>query len=115
MLTRTRTESSLDLSPTKSDLAPKSHSITYHHSQSVVDFSQTEEETQSPSISSSQQRQREKANSGKTYAGKSRSFLVALPTSSLATGSGRSSFSQSNFVDEDEDDYLRDSYSDLRK
>ncbi|KAI0937575.1 hypothetical protein AcV7_003573 [Taiwanofungus camphoratus] len=109
-LAKVPSESVIDLT---NDLSSsRSHSISPPKPQSLDDVS-------SPPVSTSA-RPSLTANNVRTYAGKSRSFLVALPTAQLE-GLSRSN-SQSLLVDEDDlhvnsqaDDFeIRESYTDLR-
>ncbi|KAL5521823.1 hypothetical protein ACEPAF_2571 [Sanghuangporus sanghuang] len=128
MLSRSKTESSIDSSPPKVllNLTPKAHSFVIprepHISQSgnaPPSNSPKKQLSRNPSLnsisSSAQHSQREPTASTRTYAGRSRSFLVALPAASVLDRKGESSMKQENQLDEDDRDYLRDSYAELRK
>lgn len=106
-----RTESIIDLisdSPRSRTLSPQK---TRSHSQE--DLSSSPGKPIRPSIAASNVR---------TYAGKSRSFLVALPNSSVGAGSQSLGGPSSQHVDdeilaasqEDDIDTIRESYTDLR-
>ncbi|KAH8110316.1 hypothetical protein DFH11DRAFT_799969 [Phellopilus nigrolimitatus] len=127
MLSRSRTESSIESSPSRSlhQLTPKSQSFADvpragpssrrdNPFTDVIDQQHisARDVSGSPSASGSQQL-REQTSTGRTYAGKSRSFLVALPMASLASRLSEPGMKQ-NPLDEGDEEYLRDSYAELR-
>ncbi|KAL5477004.1 hypothetical protein ACEPAI_3191 [Sanghuangporus weigelae] len=128
MLSRSKTESSIESSPPKVlfDLTPKAQSFVIPR-EPHISQSENASPSNSPkkqlsrnsslnSISSgAQHSQREATTSTRTYAGRSRSFLVALPAASVLARKGESSVKQENQLDEDDENYLRDSYAELRK
>lgn len=121
MLSRARTEVSIEDSPSKSAhsvsrsrsmietvLPPQSPTRTQHSSERIISSSQ---ELTGQFDSNLQGKERKLGS--RTYAGSSRSFLVPLPASSLATSTEGMGSSLENF-DEDRES-LRDSYSELTK
>lgn len=133
MLSRSKTESSLESSPSRSprvlskmqslmEPPERSRSLAHRdmspspirngHAAAVEDMD-TVGTSGSQSQSQSQSQSRDSSISRRTYAGNSRSFLVALPTSSLAAQTLMNGMKEEP-RDEDEE-YARDSYAELRK
>lgn len=125
MLSRSRTESSIESSPkSQEEILPRSYSMADSPSRSNVTStagpsrfrekpeSQNDQEySQSSTSEPSGSQIKEAKNVRRTYAGQSRSFLLALPTSSLS--GGRNGLKTENLDDDDDD--LRDSYQELRR
>lgn len=114
MLGRSKTDSSINSSPVK---IGDSNS----RSKSFVDFG-VREFTSSPSRPSVEsqdssaghsQSAKTVLSSGRTYAGASRSFLVALPAAAVMSRLGRPLGRQDSLGEEE--DEMRDSYADLRR
>ncbi|KAI5119384.1 hypothetical protein M0805_001058 [Coniferiporia weirii] len=126
MLSRSRTESSLDSPPSKaSQCLPRSQSFADPSSISHPPRSDSPptgirtlhvalEASAGPSGSGLQQSHREHTNTHRTYAGRSRSFLVALPATALVAHLGEPVANQ-NMADEADEQLTRDSYTELRK
>lgn len=114
MLPRSRTESSLESSPSRSSQLTKSKSFaTMEQPNLATQENGLHKYVESP-IASGSQSQRENLGTGRTYAGKSRSFLVALPAASLVGRNGEAGI-QLDAADGEEEEYVRDSYAELRK
>lgn len=125
MLSRSRTESSIESSPkSQEEILPRSYSMADSPSRSTVPSaagpsrfrekpeSQNDQEYSQSSMSEPSGSQiKDVKNVRRTYAGQSRSFLLALPASSLLGGQNES---KAENLDDD-DDALRDSYQELRR
>lgn len=128
MLSRSRTESSIDDSPSrKNELFQKSQSFTVAPTAtasssnlagpSVSPLKRSASQTggsQSQSESQPEIRRSAAARASRTYAGASRSFLVQIPTTALNSQPGQDGMIGGSQNDEDIGEY-RASYAELRK
>lgn len=127
MLSRSKTESSIESSSPKAslELPPKAQSFVIPRESHPSDSrnaspsnspkKQLSRNTSLGAIPPSAHAQKEGSTNTRTYAGKSRSFLVALPANTLLSRKGEPGVKQEDRLDEDDEDYLRDSYAELRK
>ncbi|KLO12956.1 hypothetical protein SCHPADRAFT_940828 [Schizopora paradoxa] len=110
MLGRSKTDSSIESSPSKaSSFGTRSQSFATS-TKSARSQPQSQELLAATSTNDHDDTPRRANASGRTYAGQSRSFLVAVPVSSLPNHLGEQ---VAEFAANDEE--FRDSYSDLRK
>ncbi|KAF8638444.1 hypothetical protein AX17_002201 [Amanita inopinata Kibby_2008] len=115
MLARAKTESSLEGSLSGGSGLERISSLPAMPSTPTRDKGKRKEVESEATLTPLLPLARPLSNVTRTYAGKSRSFLVAIPASSLGPNSAHLPPGMNLSVDEEEDDYLsRESYSSLR-